>query len=151
MKTKISKIYKSISLLTCIAVILILINMTSELAKAQTYFHDNVEVPVFEGTIIPNQTTKFDYWDLGEVNTQNNRLDIVVGVSQKGNIGGSGNYIVGNWYKNQYNNNFNSEVIDDRFISLTDYSNPIIGLIFAKLHSDSARKDVIISRQNGDL
>jgi hypothetical protein len=147
-----TRIYKFNSLKLFIAVILSLISLTSKLIFAQTYFSDNVVVPVFEGTIIPNLTTKFDYWDLGEVNTQNNRLDLVAGVSQKGISGGSGNYIIGNWYKNQYNDNFNSEDENTRFISLSNYSNPITGLIFAKLHSGTNdKKDVIISRENGDL
>ena len=93
MKTQIKKF---IIFITFIVVIFSLNNMTSNKMCAQTYFSDNVVVPVFEGTIIPNLTTKSDFWDLGEVNTQNNRLDIVVGVSQKGNDRGSGNYIIGN-------------------------------------------------------
>ncbi len=149
MKTRINKF---IFLIIFTAVIFSFINMTSNSVIAQSYFSDGVEVPVFEGTIIPNVTTKFDYWDLGEVNTQNNRLDLVVGVSQKGYNGGSGNYIIGNSYVNQFNDNFNTEVENDRFISLSDYSNPITGLIFAKLHSGTNdKKDIIISRANGDL
>ena len=148
MKTQIKKF---IIFITFIVVIFSLNNMTSNNMCAQTYFSDNVVVPIFEGTIIPNVTTKLDYWDLGEVNTQKNRLDLVAGVSQKGYNGGSGNYIIGNWYKNQYNDNFNPEDENTRFISLSNYSNPINGLTFAKLHSDSIKKDVIITRDNGDL
>jgi len=119
---------------------------------AQTYFGDYVEVPVYEDTIIPNVTNKFDYWDLGQVNTTNNRLDIVVGVSQKGINSGPGNSIIGNWYKNENNDNFNNEVETSRFINLGNYSNPITGLIFAKLSSSpSVKKEVIVSRANGDL
>ncbi|MBK8380487.1 MAG: hypothetical protein IPL16_01050 [Ignavibacteria bacterium] len=63
MKTIINKF---IFLIIFTAVIFSFINMTSNSVIAQYYFSDGVEVPVFEGTIIPNVTTKFDYWDLGE-------------------------------------------------------------------------------------
>lgn len=133
-------------------VVFSLINMASNSIIAQTYLSDDLEVPVFEGILINNVTTKYAYWDLGEVNNINNRLDLVVGVSQKGLVNDSGSYIIGNTYKNQFNDNFNAEVESDRFLNLENYSNPITGLIFAKLSSNPAtKKEVIVSRLNGEL
>lgn len=150
METRINKFLSDVTFLFVILPLLIITSWRS--ATAQSYFGDGVEVPVFEGTIIPNLTTKFIYWDLSEINTANNRLDLAVGLSQKGYENDSLSYVIGNWYKNQYNDNFNSEVENTRFLNSNIYSNRINGLIFAKLHSGANdKKDVIMTRENGDL
>ncbi|MFZ1320159.1 MAG: hypothetical protein WAT71_01250 [Ignavibacteria bacterium] len=93
MNTQINKIINAIIFFTFVITLLI----NSESINAQSYFGDYAEVPVYEDTIIANTTNKFDFWDLGQVNTDNNRLDMVVGVSQKGITSGAGNSIIGNW------------------------------------------------------
>lgn len=112
---------------------------------AQTYLTNGQKVPVYEPEST-DSTNRQVYWDITEINS-NNRLDIGVGVTH---YEGSSNYINGNWYKNENNSIFNSEVTGNRFIYLVNNSNIIDGFIF-KLNDSTGRKDAIVTRGNGDI
>lgn len=146
MKTLINK-YLRLSIITFIISINIAALFKS--AFSQTYLNDDVEVPVFGYTHEP--FTKYIFWDISEINTQNNRLDLAVGLIEDG-INANPDYTHANWYKNSTNDNFNSEVTNLRMIYAQNLSNTISGVKFVKLHSDSSsKKDLIITRGNGDL
>jgi len=81
---------------------------------------------------------------LSEINST--KLDLAVGLNQITNAT-IYNYVNGNWYKNQYDDNFNSENSNTRFIYQSgSLYTPISGLVFAKIHSTSGTKDIIVSR-----
>ncbi len=124
----------------------IILFLSLNYSSAQTYLTDGQKVPVFEpaNTSITNRKL---YWDITEINNSNNRLDIGVGVTH---YEGSNNYINGNWYMNENNSNFNSEVTGNRFIYLTNNSNTINGYIF-KLNDSTGRKDAVVTRGNGEM
>ncbi|MCY7362280.1 MAG: VCBS repeat-containing protein [Ignavibacteria bacterium] len=146
MKTIINKYLHYLSVI--IFIISINAIILSEETFAQTYLSDDVEVPVFGYTHEP--FTKYIFWDISEINIQNNRLDITVGLIEDG-INADPNYTHANWYENAMNDNFNSEDVDLRMIYATNLSNTINGLMFAKLTTSSSKKDLIITRGNGDL
>ena len=129
MKTLINK-YLRLSIITFIISINIAALFNS--AFSQTYLNDDVEVPVFGYTHEP--FTKYIFWDISEINTQNNRLDLAVGLIEDG-INANPDYTHANWYKNSTNDNFNSEVTNLRMIYAQNLSNTISGVKFVKLHS----------------
>jgi len=124
-------------------------------SSSQTYSLDQpVMVPFYRGVIVPNTVIDI-FWDVSEINndTNNNKQDLALGLSQFGVTPvpfATYNYVVGNWYKNDDNSNFNQEVFSLRFINQT--SNAITGLIFAKLNSDPAvKKELIVTRGDGKV
>lgn len=121
MKTIIIKHTRYITLFTLIIIVNMLVFLKSSIIKAQ-YIESDIEVPVFEGA---EPETKFIYWDISEVNTQNNRLDLTVGLNQHGE---DEDYINANWYKNLSNNNFNIEDTNTRIIFANNLTNEITGL-----------------------
>ena len=124
----------------------IMLFLSLNYSSAKTYLTDGQKVPVFEpaNTSITNRKL---YWDITEINNSNNRLDIGVGVTH---YEGSNNYINGNWYMNENNSNFNSEVTGNRYIYLENNSNIINGYIF-KLNDSTGRKDAVVTRGNGEM
>ena len=135
MKTKINKCKMetriNVGKFILIIFMIILSLNNSNNSQAQTYLNDNIQhVPVFD----PEETAytqRYLFWDLTEINNINNRLDIGVGVNHIEN--GGTNYRNGNWYKNENDSNFNSEITGNRFIYLENNSNTINGFIFSKL------------------
>jgi FG-GAP-like repeat/Secretion system C-terminal sorting domain len=127
--------------------------MISNEVSAQSYsLEQPVMVPFYRGTIVSN--TMIDvFWDVSEINEDNNRLDLALGLSQFGYTPvpfAEYNYVVGNWYENQNDSNFNEEDPDLRFINQS--SNAITGLLFAKLNSDTAvKKELIVTRGDGKV
>ena len=93
----------------------IMLFLSFNYSDGQTFLRDNIQVvPVFY-PVQTNFTYRFLFWDLTEVNDTNNRLDLGVGVDH---LELEESYISGNWYKNENDSNFNSEVTGDRFIYL---------------------------------
>jgi hypothetical protein len=121
---------------------------------SQSYSLDqSVLVPVFEG-YAPSGISYRDYfWDITEISST--RLDLVVGVNQI-KYATQYNYINGNWYKNQSDDNFNSENTNTRFIyqfgELIDpmdslnYIRTITGQVLSEINNSSGKKDVVVSR-----
>lgn len=129
----------------------LLINVQSGLSQS-IYFEDPETVPLFEATITTN-TQKNIYWDLSEISGV--RLDLAGGVTQTGFNPPHFYYFTnGNWYKNENNSNFNSEVIENRFI-YQDTSlnfNGINGLLFAKLNSNpETKKEIVVTREDNKI
>ena len=125
----------------------LLINVQSGQTQS-IYFEDPETVPLFEATITTN-TQKNIYWDLSEIS--GNRLDLAGGVTQTGYNPPHFYYFTnGNWYKNEYNENFNQEVIENRFIyqdTVLDF-NGINGLLFAKLNNNpEINKEVVVTKE----
>lgn len=116
---------------------------------SQSYsLDDPVFVPLYNLNYnIDDIDTRDYFWDVSEINT-NNRLDIVCGLNQIKNAT-THNYIDANWYKNQYNDNFNEYNSSTKFIHQEGYQinlTYITGLVFAKIHSSSDRRDLIVSK-----
>lgn len=135
MKTTLINILAIIGLILCL-----------DYSIAQTFLTDGQQVPVFEPAFTDSTDRKI-YWDLAEINGQNGRLDVAVGVTH---YEGLSNFINGNWYMNENNSNFNDEVIEDRFIYLQDNSKIINGFIF-KLNDSTKRRDPVVTRGNDEL
>lgn len=129
--------------------IFIMVNATD--LFSQSYSLDQpVEVPVFQGYTPTPSSYKELFWGATEINST--RLDLVVGVNQI-KYATQYNYINGNWYKNQYDDNFNSENNNTRFIyqfgeliSTLDTIRTITGQVLAEINTASGKKDIIVSR-----
>ncbi|MDZ4711885.1 MAG: FG-GAP-like repeat-containing protein [bacterium] len=125
-----------------------LITLSSEQILSQSYSLDEpVLVPVFVGSA-PDITQRNYFWDISEVNNTNSRLDIAVGLNQILNSTVY-NYINGNWYKNQYDDNFNSENTSTRYVYQSGYQiniSNITGMVFSRINTSSGKKDLIVSR-----
>lgn len=123
------------------------------LSFSQSYSLDQpVMVPFYRGTIVSNTAIDI-FWDVSGINNSNSRQDLALGLSQFGYTvvpPVNYNYVVGNWYKNESDNNFNQEVFNNRFVN--DTLNAINGLLFAKLDSNPAtRKELIVTRGDGKI
>ncbi len=150
MKTNISKF----SLLFVIFLLIIFKNIT--IAQG-TYFHDAdfVYLTVNELTNpIPALGEKRTlYWDLSNIDTtnNNNRLDLCVGQNQI-YPGPLTDYLIGNWFRNEINSNFNNENPNLRFINNTFFQivDSITGLAFISLRENSKR-DLVVLRGSGEM
>lgn len=123
--------------------LIIYLYIQTSIGFAQSYSLDDAEdVPFFRGTEVTN-TRRSIVWDLNEI--YDNRLDLFVGVYQIGYEGQTGYfYHHANWYRNQYDDNFNSEDVNLRiFYSEDPYENGISDLKFVNLNS-SIYKSIIM-------
>ena len=132
--------------------IFIIVNATD--LFSQSYSLDQpVEVPIFQGDAPSGISYKHYVWDITEISST--RLDLVAGVNQI-KYATQYNYINGNWYKNQYDDNFNSENTNTRYIyqfgELIDpldslnFIRTITGQVLAEINSSSGKKDIVVSR-----
>ncbi len=143
---KFNKMKTEINIIRMITVIILMLSPI--IVFSQTNYLDNrVLVPYFRGTVVDYTTIDLD-WDLSEINSNNKRLDIVIGVSQKDASPTLLNYANANWYYNQYNTNFNSENTNTRFVYNTYFSHGFTGLIFSRLDT-TVKRNVVVSGENG--
>ena len=139
--------------LSAICIILVVLANTTEIFSQSYSLDQPVEVPIFQG-YAPSGINYRDYfWNVTEIN--GTRLDLVVGLNQITNAT-QYNYVNGNWYKNQNDENFNTENTNTRFIyqdgyqyiDPLNYLRTITGLVLAKINSTSGYKDIIVSRDD---
>ncbi len=98
------------------SIIILSVFFYSDLFPQSYVLQEPVLVPVFLWDYNVNDIDTRDYfWDICEINNNNNRLDIVVGLNQILNAT-SNNYINANWYRNQYDDNFNEYNSSTSFI-----------------------------------
>lgn len=102
---------------TTTLIYVIFLIVPSSLFAQTDYLNSPVIVPFFHGPIDDHISINLK-WDLSEVNNQNKRLDLAIGVTQKDEYPPLPlqNFNNGNWYYNQYDQNFNGENTNTRFV-----------------------------------
>ncbi|HMQ70649.1 MAG TPA: FG-GAP-like repeat-containing protein [Ignavibacteria bacterium] len=135
-----------------LALIFVLVITANEVCSQSYSLKQPVMVPFYRGTIVSNTSIDI-FWDVSEINNDNTKQDLALGLSQFGYTPfpfAEYNYVVGNWYKNLNDSNFNEENPNIRFINQS--SNAITGLIFAKLSSDpGVNKELVVTRGDGKI
>lgn len=104
-----------------LTIIILSMVFCSKLFSQSYVLQDPVLVPVYLWDYNVDDIDTRDYfWDITEINNNNDRLDVVVGLNQIQNAT-TNNYINANWYKNQYDDNFNEFNSSTKFINQFGY------------------------------